>query len=164
VWQKLPDLTDAPTIESQILKVMRRVVVAVDLDTVKRIMCGGLCAAFILLAQGIRVPVRKRELFDLGLPMNTHTLPEVYHDGAWHLYDPTWGVVIRDGDQVLSLDELHDNPTRGRLYKVSRQIWQGKLPTEPLRIYPVPPQWLADVYGTGLKIIYRNMLKTARII
>jgi len=155
-------LDPQPSIRFDLLRAMYRWVASVSLERVRQIMCGGMCGGFVLLAHQLQVPVRRQELLDLGLPMNTHVVPEVYYAGDWHLLDPTWGVIFVENQHILSLDELLAQPDRGEMVKVTRWIWRGVIPVDLPQFRPVPPDWLDEIYGIGLPTIYRNLLQVAR--
>jgi hypothetical protein len=62
-----------------------------------------------LLAVGYLV--RVIHLKDASTPANTHVVIEVFYEDAWHLYDPTFGVVFRNPNgKVASYKELCLNP------------------------------------------------------
>ena len=69
--------------------------------------CGHLSAAMkaLLVAGGYKS--RGVNITDGMSPPGTHIVVEVYYDGGWHLYDPTYGVSFRNTDgQIASYKNL----------------------------------------------------------
>lgn len=72
--------------------------------------CGHLADTMAtLLAVGY--PVRVLHLKDESTPPHTHVVIEVFYEGSWHLYDPTFGVEFLNANgKVASYKELRLNP------------------------------------------------------
>jgi len=65
--------------------------------------CGSSYIVFSAIIDKLGLPVRSVSFFwENG---NNHIAAEVYYDGDWHFYDPTWGsYFVKDGD-ILSTEE-----------------------------------------------------------
>lgn len=69
--------------------------------------CGQLSAAMqtLLVIGGYRT--RAINVIDAKAPPGTHVVVEVFYDGGWHLYDPTFGVKFQNRDgQVASYKQV----------------------------------------------------------
>ena len=74
--------------------------------------CGHLSAAMATLLASGHYPVREIHLSNGQNPPSTHAVVEVFYGGAWHLYDPTYGTVYRNGNgEVASYKELRLDPS-----------------------------------------------------
>jgi len=75
-----------------------------DLGTPRRVLergsqyCGHLSAAMetLLAVGGYRT--RAVNVTDGKIPPGTHVVVEVFYDGGWHLFDPTFGVKFQNKD------------------------------------------------------------------
>ena len=87
-----------------------------DLGSPRRVLdsgsqyCGHLSMAMAtVLATGYTT--RIINIRDEADPPNTHVVVEVFYNGEWHLYDPTYGVTFKDKDgRVVSYKEVRLNP------------------------------------------------------
>jgi hypothetical protein len=88
--------------------------------------CGHLSTAMAtILAAGF--PIRMIHLTDGAAPPNTHAVIEVFYEGRWHLYDPTFGVKFKNQDgEVVSYKELRLNP--GLISPDSFSLFREKYP------------------------------------
>jgi hypothetical protein len=74
--------------------------------------CGHLSTAMATLLVNGRYKVREIHLSNGQSPPGTHAVVEVFYGGAWHVYDPTYGTVYRNGDgAVASYKELRLDPS-----------------------------------------------------
>ena len=74
--------------------------------------CGHLATAMATLLVNGGYKVRELHLSNGQIPPGTHAVVEVAYGGAWHLYDPTYGTVYRNGDgAVASYKELRLDPS-----------------------------------------------------
>jgi hypothetical protein len=70
--------------------------------------CGHLSAAMATLLAIGHYRIRTVNVSDDETPPGTHVVVEVFYDGQWHLYDPTFGVVYRTkAGKVASYEEVH---------------------------------------------------------
>ena len=108
--------------------------------------CGHLATAMqtLLAVGGYRA--RALHLSDGAEPPGTHAVVEVFHDGAWRLYDPTFGIkyMNREG-RVASYNEVRLDPSLIReehfaTYKMKQRLhWVS---------------FMHGVYGTGFHHFY----------
>lgn len=91
--------------------------------------CGTYAMVMCELARVAGMPARFIGLF--GIPsIGSHALAEIYHDGAWHLYDPTFGVFFYsrpkwDGTgHVLSAQDIIVSRQRPDMIQVVEKPWQ----------------------------------------
>lgn len=69
--------------------------------------CGHLSAAMETLVASGGYRTRAVNVIDGKNPPGTHVVVEVFYDGGWHLYDPTFGVTFQNKDgQVASYKEV----------------------------------------------------------
>ncbi|HJQ27119.1 MAG TPA: transglutaminase-like domain-containing protein [Blastocatellia bacterium] len=74
--------------------------------------CGHLATAMATLLRNGNYKVREIHLSDGNTPPATHAVVEVFYDGGWHLYDPTYGTVYRNPEgAVASYRELRLAPS-----------------------------------------------------
>lgn len=69
----------------------------------------------------------------------THVVTEIYYQGKWHLYDPTFGTAYRnEKGEIASYQEIRLNP---------------KILDNPIRLYPeakLHTNWLHNLYAEGV--------------
>jgi hypothetical protein len=85
--------------------------------------CGHLSTTMTTLL-AVAFPTRAVHLTDKSTPPNTHVVVEVFYEGDWHLYDPTFGVQFKNPQgEVVSYKELLLNPDliRPELFSAFRQ-------------------------------------------
>lgn len=97
--------------------------------------CGGKDYVFRVLMRKMGVPARY-----IGLhytpSQGGHDMADVYFDGSWHLFDPTFGVFVYskssyDGSgKILSMAEVRQEPSNGYLMQVSENVWSGNFSLE----------------------------------
>jgi hypothetical protein len=72
--------------------------------------CGHLSMAMATIL-AVAYPVRIIDLRDGAIPPNTHVAVEVFYEGDWHLYDPTYGVKFKNKEgRIISYREIKLNP------------------------------------------------------
>ncbi len=73
--------------------------------------CGHLGTAMQTLLEVGGYKARAIHMIDGKYPLGTHVVVEVFYDGGWHLYDPTFGLkfLTKDGS-VASYRDLRLNP------------------------------------------------------
>jgi len=129
--------------------------------------CGGMSIVFRTLARKVDLPTRFIYLFGV-VDQGNHTLVEVYYDGQWHLFDPTFGLFFysepeyNQNGKVPALKELLGNTSNWYLYKVVDQPWTGRY-DEQIRSFGVvraPEDYLAAYYGYPFVASYRQMFET----
>jgi hypothetical protein len=85
-------------------------------------------------------------LGDDAVPRNTHALVEVFYEGGWHLYDPTYGVSFKDDTgRVLAYRELRLDPTpvaREPFAQYRRKYRWAKF------------DWMPGIYASGFHHYY----------
>lgn len=70
--------------------------------------CGHAALTFAAIVKQFGLPVRSVQLwYPNG---DGHIAAEVYYDGGWHYFDPTFGAYYRDGKEILSIDAARTRP------------------------------------------------------
>ncbi len=70
--------------------------------------CGHAALTFAAIVKRFGLPVRSVQLwYENG---SGHIAAEVFYDGAWHYYDPTFGAYYSVGGRVLSIGEARAHP------------------------------------------------------
>ena len=82
--------------------------------------CGHAALTFAAIVKRFGLPVRSVQFY-YGAGDN-HIAAEVFYDGAWHYYDPTFGAYYRDGDRVLSIGEARAHPDPESLLDFNRTL------------------------------------------
>lgn len=128
--------------------------------------CGAISTVFRTLCRRVGLPARYVGAFYLRPVQGGHAISEVYWDGAWHLLDPTFGLLYYtepawDGaGRIPSFHDLVLEPDRYHPLKVCGTPWVGRYDAG-IRAYgvtPAGPEYLKDVYGTGIVDLYRKYL------
>lgn len=92
--------------------------------------CYGMALAFVALCRGAGLPARVNAFRNLEV-MEAHNMAEVYYGGAWHLFDPTYGVFFYtsenfDGSgRIASLRDLAAHQTPRYAFEVTANLWTG---------------------------------------
>jgi hypothetical protein len=108
--------------------------------------CGHLATAMqtLLALGGYRA--RALHLIDSAEPPGAHAVVEVFHDGGWRLYDPTFGIKYLTAEgRVASYNEVRLDPSLIREEHFARYNMKERL------------QWVSfmrGVYGTGFHHFY----------
>jgi hypothetical protein len=104
--------------------------------------CAGMSELFLhaLRLQGYKA----RKLFvvkSIGDPAATHTLVEVFQDGKWVIYDPTFNVSFERNGQLLGATDIAKSLLDGS-FKTIKPIFYGEVAFKArLETYPI--YWLA---------------------
>lgn len=93
--------------------------------------CYGMARAFEALCRRMGLPARINAVYNFEY-MQAHNMAEVFYDGSWHLFDPTYGVFFYDREahdgsgRVPSARELFAGTAPGRYaFMVSDPLWTG---------------------------------------
>jgi len=93
--------------------------------------CNGMALAFVALCREAGLPARVNAFHNLT-DMQGHNMAEVYYDGDWRLFDPTYNVFFYTAadygaGEVLSLRTLaaHD-ADRWYCFQLSDALWTGE--------------------------------------
>lgn len=117
-----------------------------ELGTPRRVLdrgsqyCGHLCTAMETLLTVGGYQARAVHMSDGNTPPGTHAVVEVFYDGGWHLYDPTFGIKFFKDGNVASYRDLRLNPSM-----VSVDIFQRFDPETRRRFAAL----LTGVYSSG---------------
>jgi Transglutaminase-like superfamily len=115
-----------------------------DLGSPRRILergsqyCGHLSTAMATLLVTGNYKVRELHLSNGQIPPGTHAVVEVFYGGAWHLYDPTYGTIYRNGaGDVVSYKELRldASPIKEDLFQRFRPGLRHEIVTLLLSIF-----------------------------
>lgn len=93
-------------------------------------LCFGKSKVFTMLCRAAGLPSRQIS-YIYAVDVGSHVVSEVFYDGAWHLYDPTFGILFYTNPEyenpgnVLSFHELVRNPYGGVAYSVVAQTSSG---------------------------------------
>lgn len=104
--------------------------------------CAGMAEIFLhaLRLQGYKA----RKLFvvkSIGDPFATHTLVEVFENGKWVIYDPTFNVSFRKGNQLLGATDIAQSLIDGSFVKIEPIFYGEVVYKARLETYPI--HWLA---------------------
>ncbi len=99
--------------------------------------------------------------------MGSHAISEVYYDGRWHLFDPTFGIFFYTADRydgkatVPSFHDLIADPGGYVPMKAVAKPWGGKYDEadRAFGVQPVEPDYLKASYGTPIITLYRKYLR-----
>ena len=69
--------------------------------------CGHAALTFAAIVKRLGLPVRSIQFY---YGTNNHIAAEVFYDGGWHYFDPTYGAYYGTPDGVLSVDEARSDP------------------------------------------------------
>ena len=128
--------------------------------------CGGMSHVFRVLCRRLGLPARYIGAFYLRPLMGSHAISEVHYDGAWHLFDPTFGLLYYSGEQydgkgkVASFHEMVLEPERWTPLKVVERPWTGTYDdaVRDFGVVPAEADYLKDVYGTSILELYTKYL------
>ena len=70
--------------------------------------CGHAALTFAAIVKRFGLPVRSVQFY---YGTNNHIAAEVFYDGDWHYFDPTYGAYYGAPDEVLSIDEARSDPS-----------------------------------------------------
>lgn len=94
-------------------------------------LCGGKSLVFVTLCR--KAGMAARYVGSMYMPeLRSHAISEVFYDGKWHLYDPTFGIFFYskpDYDNtgyVISFHDLVANPYGWTPFKVVRKTGTGR--------------------------------------
>ena len=89
--------------------------------------CGHAALTFAAIVRRFDIPVRSVQFYYAD-GINNHIADEVYYDGAWHYFDPTWGAFYSDGLRVLSITEARERTdARSLLHQNDTLFWRWAL-------------------------------------
>jgi len=103
--------------------------------------CGFLSVAMRTLLSIGGYPARQVDMIDGQNPPRSHAVVEVFYDGGWHLYDPTYGLIFRNSNgEVASYHDVRLN---------TGLISENLLEKFPEDVRRQLNSLLPAVYGTG---------------
>jgi hypothetical protein len=117
-------------------------------DTIERgsKYCGSLALAMATIVKTIGYTVRTIDIVDNLKDVNTHVLVEVYYEGGWHLYDPTYGVTFKNKDgRVASYREIRLDTSL-----VKQELFRSLDSEAVSKLF----KWLPAAYGSGFHHFY----------
>ncbi len=128
--------------------------------------CGGMSHVFRILCRRVGIPARYIGAFYLRPLMGSHAISEVHYDGAWHLFDPTFGLLFYSGERYdqagrsASFHELALDPEKWTPLKVVARPWTGTYDQDvrAFGIVPAETDYLKEVYGTSILELYTKYL------
>lgn len=127
--------------------------------------CGGMSISFQTLVRMTGLPARYIGIFGV-VNQGSHALAEVYYDGQWHLFDPTYGLFFysepdyNQTGHIASFAEVLATATEGLyLFKAIDQPWLGQYDPNirSFGIVKAEEDYLADFYGYPFIQAYREM-------
>jgi len=108
--------------------------------------CGHLAEALATVLTAGDYTTRMVDICDRQSKPDTHVVVEVSYGGAWHLYDPTFGVRYQDSaGQVVSYRQLRFDQSF-----IPRDLFRADF-RAPL---PALPAWMPDAYSSGYHHFY----------
>jgi hypothetical protein len=103
--------------------------------------CGDLAGAMATVLAAANFKTRQIDMTGGGESPGTHVVVEVYYDGGWHLFDPTYDAVYRRRDgQVASYQDLRCEPAL-----ISREHFARLDPGSRRGVFGL----MLAVYGSG---------------
>lgn len=86
--------------------------------------CGNAALTFAAILKRFGLPVRSVQFYYAN-GVDNHIAVEVFYDGGWHYFDPTWAAYYEEGGRVLSIGEARAraNP-RALLNHHSTLFWR----------------------------------------
>ena len=94
-------------------------------------LCGGQSHSFVMLCR--KAGIAARYVGSMYMPtMSSHAIGEVFYEGKWHLFDPSFGVFFYSNSNydkagyVLSFHDLAANSEAGTALKVVPKAGAGK--------------------------------------
>jgi hypothetical protein len=96
--------------------------------------CGTAAFTFAAIVRQFNLPVRSVQFY---YGTNNHIAVEVFYDGAWHYFDPTWGAVFSDATEpVLSIGQARSGPFQ--LQRDQTLLWGEFTPLSDLTVLTAP--------------------------
>ncbi len=93
--------------------------------------CYGISRAFEALCRRLGLPARINSVHNFEY-MQAHNMVEVFYDGQWHLFDPTYGTFFYDRDtydgsgRIPAARELFSGSVSGQYaFMACEQLWTG---------------------------------------
>lgn len=65
-------------------------------------LCGDMSVVFANIIKEFDIKYRIIQFYY----SNTHVAVEIYYNGGWHYYDPTWGIYFLKDSKILSIEEI----------------------------------------------------------
>ncbi len=125
--------------------------------------CTGYALAFVALCRRAGFAARMSSFNNFGL-MQGHNAAEVYYDGTWHFFDPTFGTFFYtrpdyDGQGYIpSLREIMVyTESRQSCFCATQKLWTGSYEA-PSKVLLLPEDYLKDKYGYSLRQFYDQLL------
>src|SRR5262249_27389323 len=111
--------------------------------------CSQLALAMAAITTAADYPTVTVHLSDTPERVATHVVVQVYYDDAWHLFDPTWGLVFRDahGD-IADYRNIRLHPAL-----IDRSAFEGIKPETVEQIM----RWMPQAYASGLHQMYAEV-------
>ena len=82
-------------------------------------LCSQIAQAFVDIA------TRRRQTARV-VALRGHVIAEGYYDGKWHMFDPDYGVILRDANGIVSLEQLAASPELARSLYWGARIASGE--------------------------------------
>lgn len=127
--------------------------------------CNGIALAFVALCRRAGLPARVNAFHNLEW-MEGHNAAEVYYDGAWRFFDPTYGAFyylqpVYDGaGHMPSLRELTANAAPRYGFQVTRRLWQGDFDGQ-VEVQPIAPDVKYGDYPFTLLEFHERLFRSA---
>ncbi|MEW5735391.1 MAG: transglutaminase-like domain-containing protein [Thermodesulfobacteriota bacterium] len=100
--------------------------------------CGGLTNVFMVVCEAFGIPSRYAGLFsDVKEPYDSHATVEVFVDGKWVAMDPTYNVMLKEGNSYIGYQRVRELILAGKPYSVTTNGMEV-FPDRVFENYPVP--------------------------
>jgi hypothetical protein len=125
--------------------------------------CNGMAELFIYALRSQGYTCRKLFLVkDIGSSFATHTVVEVFQDGKWVLYDPTFNVSFSKHDKMLQAKDIYKSLLNGSLQDI-KPIFYGNV-AYPARLATYPIFWAVHfnnilLFDPGIQADWRSFFK-----
>jgi hypothetical protein len=131
-------------------------------------LCVGMARVFNMLCRSIGMAARPCSAKYLPT-LDSHVVAEVFYDGQWHLFDPTFGLFFYsnpDYDRtghIISFHEFLSRPQEGTAFKVVSKPWKGEYDKEAknFAVTRAEDDYLESKYGRPLIPVYRKEMSEA---
>lgn len=130
--------------------------------------CGGMSYTFIILCRKTGMPARY--VGSIYTPrLSSHAIAEVFYDGGWHLFDPTFGIFFYSAStynrrgNIASLHEFIAQPDNWKMFKVVAKPWVKKYDESIRNFAPILAEedYLEEKYSVSVMELYREGIRAS---
>lgn len=134
-------------------------------------LCSSMAQVFVILCRRAGIPARIISLHHMPF-MGGHSVSEVFYNGKWHFFDPTFGIFFYNRTEydgkgnIASFCDLASNMSRWIPFKVLDRPWTGEYDEKVIRfgIKRVERNYMEYKYGIPVIEIFKRDFPAARPI